>query len=128
MQELFGRHERKQMSFEPFKPNNEYGKLGGRRPGSKNKLHRSFIEALTKDFEENGEKAIRQLRVTAPGKYLQIIANTLPREFFFTYDTVAELSDDEMRRLIETLRAEALRVTAQAPLLLTVEKVSNAAE
>jgi hypothetical protein len=113
------------MTFTPFAPGN---KLGGRTPGAKNKLHRSFIEALTKDFEENGDKAIRQLRVTAPGKYLQIIANTLPREFFFTYDTVAELSDDEMRRLIETLRAEALRVTAQAPLMLTVEKVSNAAE
>src|SRR6516165_9939808 len=117
------------MSFEPFKPGNEYGKLGGGRPkGSKNKLHRSFIEALTADFEQNGEKAIRQLRVTAPGKYLQIIANTLPREFFFTYDTVAELSDDEMRRLIETLGAESLRITAEAPLMLTVEKVSNAAE
>jgi hypothetical protein len=115
------------MTFGPGNAHAHNG-LGGRRPGSKNKLHRSFIEALTKDFEENGEKAIRQLRVTAPGKYLQIIANTLPREFFFTYDTVAELSDDEMRRLIETLGAESLRITAEAPLMLTVEKVSNAAE
>jgi hypothetical protein len=125
MQELFGRHERKQMSFEPFKPNNEYGKLGGRPKGSKNRLHRSFIEALTKDFEENGEKAIRQLRVTAPGKYLQIIANTLPREFFFEYNTVGQLSDDELDRMIEMLRerVQAERITAEIPLMLTVEKV-----
>jgi hypothetical protein len=107
------------MSFEPFKPGNEYGKLGGGRPkGSKNKLHRSFIEALTKDFDENGEKAIRQLRVTAPGKYLQIIANTLPREFFFEHNTVAQLSDDELDRMIETFRSRMIEERKVAPLLI----------
>ena len=110
-----------------FAPGNEYGH-NGRRKGSKNKLHRSFIEALTKDFEENGEKAIRQLRVTAPGKYLQIIANTLPREFFFEHNTVGQLSDDELDRMIEMLRerVQAERITAETPLLLTVEKVPDA--
>ena len=107
------------MSFEPFKPGNEYGKLGGGRPkGAKNKLHRSFIEALTKDFEENGEKAIRQLRVTAPGKYLQIIANTLPREFFFQYYTVTSLTDDELDRMIETFRSRMIEERKAAPLLI----------
>jgi len=114
------------MSFEPFKPGNEYGKLGGGRPkGSKNRLHRSFIEALTKDFEENGDKAIRQCRVTQPGKYLALIASTLPREFFFEHNTVGQLSDDELDRMIEMLRerVQAERITAETPLMLTVEKV-----
>ena len=113
-----------------FAPGNAHAHngLGGRRPGSKNKLHRSFIEALTKDFEENGEKAIRQLRVTAPGKYLQIIANTLPREFFFEHNTVGQLSDDELDRMIEMLRerVQAERITAETPLMLTVAKVPDA--
>jgi hypothetical protein len=114
------------MSFEPFKPGNEYGKLGGGRPkGSKNKLHRAFIEALTKDFEENGDKAIRQCRVTQPGKYLALIASTLPREFFFEHNTVGQLSDDELDRMIEMLRerVQAERIAAQTPLMLTVEKI-----
>ena len=107
------------MSFEPFKPGNEYGKLGGGRPkGSKNRLHRSFIEALTKDFEENGDKAIRQCRVTQPGKYLQIIANTLPREFSFQYDTVTSLTDDELDRMIETFRSRMIEERKVAPLLI----------
>jgi hypothetical protein len=110
-----------------FEVGNEYGRNagGGRPKGSKNRLHRSFIEALTKDFEENGEKAIRQLRVTAPGKYLQIIANTLPREFFFEHNTVGQLSDDELDRMIDLLRerVQAERITAETPLMLTVEKV-----
>jgi hypothetical protein len=103
-----------------FVPGNEHAHngLGGRRPGSKNKLHRSFIEALTKDFEENGEKAIRQLRVTAPGKYLQIIANTLPREFFFEHNTVGQLSDDELDRMIETFRSRMIEERKAAPLLI----------
>jgi hypothetical protein len=106
------------MSFEPFKPNNEYGKLGGRPKGSKNKLHRSFIEALTKDFEANGEKAIRQCRVEYPAKYLQLIANTLPREFFFQYDTVTSLTDDELDRMIETFRSRMIEERKAAPLLI----------
>ena len=91
---------------------------GGRPAGSKNKLHRSFIEALTADFEANGEKAIRQLRVTNPGKYLQIIANTLPREFFFQYDTVTSLTDDELDRMIETFRSRMIEERKAAPLLI----------
>ena len=105
------------MSFEPFKPGNN-ANPAGRPRGAKNKLHRSFIEALTKDFEENGEKAIRQLRVTAPGKYLQIIANTLPREFFFQYDTVTSLTDDELDRMIETFRSRMIEERKAAPLLI----------
>jgi hypothetical protein len=103
-----------------FAPGNAHAHngLGGRPKGSKNKLHRSFIEALTADFEANGEKAIRQLRVTNPGKYLQIIANTLPREFFFQYDTVTSLTDDELDRMIETFRSRMIEERKAAPLLI----------
>ena len=103
-----------------FAPGNAHahnGK-GGRPSGSKNKLHRSFIDALTQDFEANGEKAIRQLRVTNPGKYLQIIANTLPREFFFEHNTVGQLSDDELDRMIETFRSRMIEERKAAPLLI----------
>ena len=112
------------MSLEPFRPGNN-ANPAGRPRGAKNKLHRSFIEALTKDFEENGDKAIRQCRVTQPGKYLALIASTLPREFFFEHNTVGQLSDDDLDKMIELLRerVQAERITAQTPLMLTVEKV-----
>ena len=105
------------MTFAPGNAHAHNG-LGGRRPGSKNKLHRSFIEALTKDFEANGEKAIRQCRVEYPAKYLQLIANTLPREFFFQYDTVTSLTDDELDRMIETFRSRMIEERKAAPLLI----------
>ena len=115
------------MSLEPFRPGNN-ANPAGRPRGAKNKLHRSFIEALTKDFEENGDKAIRQCRVTQPGKYLALIASTLPREFFFEHNTVGQLSDDELDRMIDLLRerVQAERITAETPLMLTVEKVPDA--
>src|SRR6516164_9955860 len=105
------------MSFEPFRPGNN-ANPAGRPRGAKNKLHRSFIEALTKDFEENGDKAIRQCRVTQPGKYLALIASTLPREFFFEHNTVGQLSDDELDRMIETFRSRMIEERKAAPLLI----------
>jgi|SRR6516225_3090523 hypothetical protein len=109
------------------------GHKGGGRPlGVKNKLSRAFVEALAKDFEEFGERAIRQARVTKPEKYLQIIANLVPREFFFQHGTVTELSDTELDKMIELLRQrvveEQQRITAESPLMLTVEKVPDAVE
>src|SRR5262249_34414712 len=65
-----------------FESGNTFGK-NGRPRAAKNKLHRSFVEALAKDFEEHGEGAIRICRVEEPTRYLQIIASILPKEFLF---------------------------------------------
>jgi hypothetical protein len=109
-----------------FPPNHKPGS----RLGVKNKLSRSFIEALAADFEEHGVKAIRQCRVTKPERYLALIANLTPREFFFQHSTVAELQDDELDRMITALRTriveEQQRLTAETPLMLT--KVPDAIE
>jgi len=109
-----------------FQPGNTYGKAGARR-GVKNKLSSDFL-SLAKDFEEHGDKAIRQCRVTKPEKYLQIIANLTPREFHFAHSTTSELSDTELDKMIELLRQRVIeeqeRITAaDAPLMLTAEKV-----
>src|SRR5262249_57301735 len=65
-----------------FESGNTFGK-NGRPRGAKNKLHRSFVEALAKDFEEHGEGAIVVCRVEEPTRYLQIIASilTCPKNF-----------------------------------------------
>jgi hypothetical protein len=102
-------------------------KSGGRPLGVKNKLSRAFVEALAKDFEEFGERAIRQARVTKPEKYLQIIANLVPREFLFHHNTVAELTDEELDKMIYALRDRVReeRIAVETPLMLTVEKVKE---
>ena len=56
--------------------------------------------------------------MTQPGKYLALIASTLPREFFFEHNTVGQLSDDELDRMIETFRSRMIEEHKAVPLLI----------
>jgi hypothetical protein len=96
---------------------------GGRPRGTKNKLHRSFIEALAKDFEEHGEGAIRICRVEEPTRYLQIIVSILPKEFLFE-NVMGDMDDEQLDDLITALRQRVLE-NRQAVTLPAPERVTN---
>lgn len=83
-----------------FKPGNS-----GRPLGSRNKLQASFIEALAKDFEENGQGVLNIVRLERPADYLKIIASVLPKEFVVGDNTLANLSEDELREYLAQIRA-----------------------
>jgi hypothetical protein len=99
------------------------GHSGGRPRGAKNKLHRSFIEALAKDFEEHGEDAIRICRVEEPTRYLQVIASILPKEFLFE-NVMGDMEDEQLDDLIAALRQRVLE-NRQAVALPAPERTTN---
>jgi hypothetical protein len=79
---------------------------GGRQHGTRNKLQGSFIDALARSFEKNGEAAIEIVFREKPVEYLKIIASTLPKEFLMSPDSpLSELSDDDLNKVIEFARA-----------------------
>jgi hypothetical protein len=98
--------------FKRFEPGNPGG---GRPRGAKNRLHRSFVEALHADFEEHGPAAIRICRTEDPTNYLRVIASILPREL--SIETAAvDLTYDELETLIQ--RTEKLAALTPEPLLI----------
>jgi len=76
----------------------------GRPRGARNRLSRSFLEELTKDFEANGAAAIQICRIETPQEYLRIIASTMPK--LFEHETgLAELDDETLERMKRMLLA-----------------------
>ena len=78
---------------------------GGRQPGSKNKLHASFMAALEKSWAENGEAVLRIVIAEQPATFFKTIASLMPREFWMQDGSPVEaLSDDELAQVIAFAR------------------------
>jgi hypothetical protein len=60
--------------FRPGQPSK-----GGRRKGSRDRISTALLEAITKDFEEHGEEAVKIARVERPVEYLRVVASLLPK-------------------------------------------------
>src|SRR5277367_5967908 len=80
-------------------------KTGGRAKGARNRLSVAFLDAFAQDFEENGAAVIRIVREERPHEYLKVAAYLMPKEFEFTETKLMEVSDDELDRVIEYVRA-----------------------
>ncbi len=85
----------------------------GRPKGARNKLGEAFIAALHDDFQEHGEKVIRQVREEKPDQYLKVIASILPKELNVNTNALGEMSDDELTATLAALRNLATTVDAQ---------------
>jgi hypothetical protein len=73
----------------------------GRVKGTRNKISQAFLEALSKDFDEHGEAAIKIMRVEKPTEYCKVIASILPKEFEITENKLVEMDDSELDAVIE---------------------------
>lgn len=62
-----------------FKPG-QSGNPAGKPKGARDKLDRTFVRALYRDFKENGIEAIIKTRQEKPDAYLNVIAKVLPKE------------------------------------------------
>lgn len=58
----------------------ESGNPGGKPEGARNELSAAFLKALAKDFNENGEAALINLRTEKPEVYVKVIADLLPKQ------------------------------------------------
>jgi hypothetical protein len=91
----------------------------GRPKGTRNKLTSKFLEDLLADWQENGTAAIRICRIEDPVAYCKLVAGTLPRDLHIETTAVAELAEDELDRMIETLRERALTARQEEALDIT---------
>lgn len=87
-----------------FLPGNSGGP--GRPKGSRNKLGEAFLTALSDDFDTHGVEAIQAARHEDPVAYVKVVASLLPKELKIERSAVEEMSDDELARLIDLVRAE----------------------
>jgi hypothetical protein len=110
-----------------FQPGNEYGKQG-RPKGARNKVA-GYVYSVVYDFlsspttfapsESEPTKLETLLLITwrdSPRDCLRFVASILPKELSIETNTVNELTDEELDRMIEMLRERALAAREeQAP-------------
>jgi hypothetical protein len=101
-----------------FQPGNMVSQGFGRPKNARNKLGKKFLEDCLADWEEHGAVAIKVMRMEDPVKYCLMMASILPKEIDVTSTTVAELTDDELDRIIVEMRA---RIAQAAPPMKQIE-------
>ena len=72
-------NEQKERPAHWFKPG-QSGNPKGRAKGSKNKITKAFLKALTEDFLEHGEEVLERVRKESPDVYLRLVAQLVPRD------------------------------------------------
>lgn len=77
---------------------------GGKPVGARNRLTAAFLNALAKDFDENGKEAIEQCRLNKPDAYIKAIAALCPKEIEVK-SPLQELKDDELLNAVRALES-----------------------
>ena len=92
---------------EPFRfgPGNTFGK--GRPKGSRDKISKDFIAALSASFDKHGEAVIEEVRLEKPTEYLKIIASIVPKEFTVNNVSMSDMSDEELIERLDQVRSIA---------------------
>lgn len=65
-----------------FEKGNTLGQ--GRKPGTRSKFSKKFIEAVAADFEEYGKDVIIVLRMEDPAAYIRTCVSLVPKDFQLT--------------------------------------------
>lgn len=71
--------QQKRVIGRPFQPG-QSGNPAGRPKGARSKLGEAFVDALLKDWTDNGVQAIIDMREERPGDYVKVVASLLPKE------------------------------------------------
>jgi hypothetical protein len=85
-----------------FKPGNT---LGGRPVGARNKYGEQFFKDFLADWEQHGPQVIAKMRNERPDLYLKVAAGIVPKELHISTQGVADMSDEEVLRIIDAVRA-----------------------
>lgn len=90
-------------NLKPFQPGNN-ANPGGKPVGARNRLTAAFLNALAKDFDENGKEAIEQCRLYKPDAYIKAIAALCPKEIEVKRP-LEEMSADELLDAVRALQS-----------------------
>jgi hypothetical protein len=87
----------------------------GRPQGSRDRLSKEFMRALSDDFETHGGTVIETVRVNDPSTYLRVVAS-LQRQEIEVHKTPEErLEDDALEYVYQRLLAGRPEPTAETP-------------
>jgi hypothetical protein len=89
---------------------------GGRRPGSRQKLASDFVSDLHAAWERHGVAALEATAQLEPAKFVQIVANVLPRDIQVDVDLRVERALDAVSayRLLKNLPTNELKALRDA--------------
>src|SRR5262245_60806474 len=99
------------------------GHSPGRPKGARNRLQSSFLHALAEDFAEHGDDAIKICRIEEHARYVQIVANLMPRELEIEHQTAtSDLDDQQLDSLITQIRQQLLTKSETKPMKVIESK------
>ena len=75
------------------------GNPKGRPKGSRDRINKAFVDDLTDDWREHGQKAVEQVRKERPAEYVRIVASLLPKEAMVQVNLQNELDQVLLERM-----------------------------
>jgi hypothetical protein len=67
--------------------NTQFKKGNPDRPrGSKNKITKAYLDAITDDFYKHGKQVIETIRIKQPNVYLRLVAQLVPKDVVLETD------------------------------------------
>lgn len=82
----------------------ETGNPGGKPVNARNRLNAAFLNALAKQFEDNGAVAIKAVAEAQPDVFIKVLAGILPKEVE-NKRPLDELTDEQLDAAAEAIRA-----------------------
>jgi hypothetical protein len=77
----------------------------GRPHGARNKLQADFLHDLAEAWARDGANALKVMIADQPSDFVRVCASLMPREVALDIGgPLAELSDDELREMLEAVR------------------------
>ena len=80
-----------------FLPGNPYGNSSGRGKGVRDRLSQAFLRDMLADWETHGRDVVARVREEKPERYLQLVAQIVPREVKAEVGELEAMSDEELR-------------------------------
>jgi hypothetical protein len=89
-----------------FLPGNPYAATAGRAKGVRDRLSQAFLRDMLADWDEHGRDVIARVRAEKPERYLQLVAQIVPREVKAEVSELEAMSDEELRAALAATLTE----------------------